>query len=217
MIMLGCKTSSRLILPICLLLSLPLSIMGQVALTAEEVMNRTTETYKSDGGKTIEFVMRTNEGNSTGVISLKGESFVIDVQGVQTWFDGHTQWSLLKQNEEVNISTPTSEELQAINPYSWLTAYKKGYSLNLLTDKSKNNGTYNIEMVALSGNKDMQKIVLEIDSKTFVPKHIIMSSRKGRDIVSIDVVSYKAHLAFADSFFSFDKQRYPDVEIIDLR
>ena len=59
---------------------------------------------------------------------LKGNKFCLESGGIKTWFDGKTQWSYVEQNEEVNVSSPTPEEIQSVNPYALLTAYKKGFN-----------------------------------------------------------------------------------------
>ena len=59
---------------------------------------------------------------------LKGNRFYLNSGGIQSWFDGTTQWSYLESSEEVNVSNPTPDELQTINPYALLSIYKSGYN-----------------------------------------------------------------------------------------
>lgn len=37
----------------------------------------------------------------------------------------------MTKNDEVNVSNPTQEELQQINPYTFLYMYQKGFSYKL--------------------------------------------------------------------------------------
>ena len=70
------------------------------------------------------------EGSESGTIQLKGEKFVLKASEVITWFDGKTQWSYVVRNDEVNVSNPTQEELQQINPYTFLYMYQKDFPIN---------------------------------------------------------------------------------------
>ena len=36
-----------------------------------------------------------------------------------TWYNGETQWSCMKANDEVNV-VPTPEEQQSMNPYTFV-------------------------------------------------------------------------------------------------
>ena len=60
-------------------------------------------------------------GTGNGTLLLKGNQFYLNSGGIQSWFDGKTQWSYLESSEEVNVSNPTPEELQTINPYALLS------------------------------------------------------------------------------------------------
>lgn len=113
---------------ICLFgLALPLSAQK---LDAQDILDRTATTFRQAGGIQADFTVQTYakgvlQGSSVGTIRLKGEKFLLDADGVKTWFDGRTQWSYLTNSDEVNVSEPTPEELQSINPYALLSIYKQ--------------------------------------------------------------------------------------------
>lgn len=46
---------------------------------------------------------------------MKGNKFKIEIPDAITWFDGTTQWVYIKDTDEVNITNPTGDELQAIS------------------------------------------------------------------------------------------------------
>ena len=114
------------------LLSLPV-IAQQQQSQAKAVLDKTAEAFRKAGGVKADFIIKsvTNglvEGSESGTIQLKGEKFVLKASEVITWFDGKTQWSYVVRNDEVNVSNPTQEELQQINPYTFLYMYQKGFS-----------------------------------------------------------------------------------------
>ena len=115
------------------LLSLPV-IAQQQQSQAKAVLDKTAEAFRKAGGVKADFIIKsvTNglvEGSESGTIQLKGEKFVLKASEVITWFDGKTQWSYVVRNDEVNVSNPTQEELQQINPYTFLYI-RKDFPIN---------------------------------------------------------------------------------------
>lgn len=209
-----------LLVYICLFgLLLPVSAQQ---LDAKEILDRTTDAFRQAGGIQAEFTVRTYakgvlEGTSTGVIRLQGEKFQLDADGVKTWFDGRTQWSYLTGSDEVNVSEPTPEELQSINPYALLSIYKQGYHVKLgKTNTYGGKSAYEVILTATDKKQDLQCVILYVDKATFRPLCISMT-QKGGSSVAIRITSYKSGQVYNDSSFTFDKKAYPTAEVIDLR
>lgn len=191
----------------------PSTIMAQ-ALDASGILERMAEAFQKAGGIEADFSVRTSEGTSTGHISLLGEKFVLKSEGVITWFDGHTQWTYLLANEEVNISEPTPEELQSINPYALLSLYKHGYTPKLRT--SSKPSQYEVALLADDVHQDLLCIILYINKVSFIPQCISMAQRGGETAV-VTIQHFRTGQQFQPFFFTFDAQAFPDAEIIDLR
>lgn len=184
---------------------------------AKEVLDRVAETFRKSGGVKISFTVRAPEGSSAGTIRLKEDKFLLEADGAKTWFDGHTQWSYLSASDEVNVSEPTPEELQSINPYALLSLYEQGYRLKMGdTDTPRLKSLYKIVLTATERKKNPQCIVLYVTKDTYRPTHISMAQRQG-DATVIIIHSYQTGQTYPDSLFVFDKKAYPTAELIDLR
>ena len=146
-------------------LALAMPVVAQNS--ARDILQRAAETFRRSGGVSASFAIHSPEGNSTGFIRLKGEKFVLEAGGMTTWFDGHTQWTYLPESDEVNISVPTDEELQTLNPYAWLSLYDRGYDVKLLPAESA--GQYKIEMVARSTEAQVSRVVLWLERSALQP------------------------------------------------
>jgi len=48
----------------------------------------------------------------------------MEMDEMQAWFDGKTQWAYMAQNNEVSITEPTEKELAETNPMAILSGYK---------------------------------------------------------------------------------------------
>ena len=210
----------RFICLACLLVG-ALPVMAQ-QLDAKEILDRTAATFRQAGGVQAGFTVSNYfkgklQGTSTGTIQLKGEKFYLDAEGVKTWFDGRTQWTYLSNTDEVNVSEPTAEELQAINPYTLLYIYKQGYRLKLgKTNTYRGKPAYEVILNASGKKQDLQCIILYVAKDSFQPLCVSMTQQGGNS-AAIQLTSYRTGQDYSDRLFTFDKKAYPNAEVIDLR
>lgn len=200
----------RKIYLLALALSLAVSVFAQKDKQAREVLDKTAAALKQAEG-----VRATFGGTAQGTLLLKGDRFYLSSGGIQSWFDGKTQWSYLEDSEEVNVSHPTPEELQTINPYSLLSIYKNGYNYKYAGVKSRN-GKQGYEVILTPEKKqDIASITLFV-SKTYQPVYIKVE-QSNKSVNEIMVNSYQTHQPLDDATFTFDKKKFPNAEVIDLR
>lgn len=185
---------------------------------AKDILDRTSEAFRKAGGVKISFTVKTaKDAPTAGTIRLKGDKFLLETEGVTTGFDGHTQWSYLSSSNEVNLSEPTPEELQSINPYAVLSLYQRGYELKMgKTDNPRFDSFYKVILTATDRKQNLQCIILYITKDTYRPARLSMALRGG-DTAVIVIHSYQTGETYPDSLFVFDKKAYPTTEIIDLR
>lgn len=188
---------------------LPYCLCAQQDVKAAEILDKVIAPLK-EGGIRTEFT-----GTENGLLLLKGKKFYLHSGNVQSWYDGNTLWSYTADNEEVNISCPTSEELQAINPYLLLTGYKTDYYYTC-KESIDPTGAERYEITLLPQKPDTQDIIRLVISKDYRPRSIKVE-RNGRTVSDINIRVYKTRQKLEDSMFRFNKTLYPQAEIIDLR
>ena len=185
---------------------------------ARDILDRAADAFRREGGVKITFSVRAPEGNTNGSIRLKGDKFLLETEGVTTWFDGRTQWSYLASSDEVNVSEPAPEELQSINPYSWLSLYKQDYKLKVAkTGNASDDTAYKVVMNATKRSQDMQCIILYIEKGSFRTLKLSMVQRGSKDAAVVFINSYQTGKNYDDSLFVFDRKAYPTAELVDLR
>jgi outer membrane lipoprotein-sorting protein len=193
-----------------LILFLSVSLSAQKDKQAREILDKTVNALQQAGG-----IRATFRGTGNGTLLLKGNRFYLNSGGIQSWFDGKTQWSYLESSEEVNVSNPTPEELQTINPYALLSIYKNGYNYKYAGTKSRN-GKQGFEVILTPENKqDITSITLFV-SQTYQPLYIKVeqSNKSANEII---VTSYQTNQPLDNATFKFDKKKFPNAEVIDLR
>ena len=181
------------------------------AQTAKQVLDKTAAALSNKGGVTANFtVTGKSMGSTSGRISVKGRMFQATTPQAIIWFNGKTQWTYMKSQEEVNVSNPTEAQLQAINPYNFINIYKKGYSYTMKTVSAG----YEVHLKATDAKRQIQEMYITVNKSTYAPSQVKM--RQGKKWTTINVSSLKkANLS--NSVFTFPSKDYPNAEVIDLR
>ena len=211
----------RSVIIICIAGLLTLPVFAQQK-EAKDVLDKTSTNFRKAGGVEAGFTIKIkakgqSEGLMVGNIRLKGDKFVLKTTDAITWFDGETQWSYLTDSEEVNISNPTEEELQGINPYALLSIYEKGFSYTLgKTRTYQGRSIYEVVLTSTDKKKEMSKLILYVAKDTYQPLYILAELNNGSRN-EITITNYRGGQKIDDSIFVFDKKQYPRAEIIDLR
>lgn len=94
----------RLFLFIALFLMISLGIQAQ---TAQQILDKTAATVSGSGGARANFRMTGAYGSASGSIAVKGNKFNAVTPASIVWYDGKTQWTYMKNTQEVNVSNPT--------------------------------------------------------------------------------------------------------------
>lgn len=194
---------------LCIWALLPYCLYAQTDAKASEVLDKAFAIWKADSGIRAEF-----GGNENGVLLLKGEKFYLSNGTIESWYDGETQWSYVADTEEVNISHPTPEELQSINPYHILMRYKTDFHY-IYKGSQTRNGVKGHEIILTPKHSNREIFRLFI-SNTYQPLAIKIE-QNGQTVCEINVTRYETNQKFGGETFRFNKLQYPNAEIIDLR
>ncbi len=199
----------RLLFLLTASLLLCVGVYGQNASQARKILDKTASIIGRKGGAVANFSMSGKYGNSSGTIAIKGNKFNAKMAQAIVWYDGKTQWTYMKKNQEVNISTPNEAQQQSMNPYKFISIYKNGFKLSM-----KNvSGGWQIHLYAANQKRTIKEMYITI-GKNYLPKTIKM--RQSNGWTTIKVSNFKAK-NLSDATFRFNAKDYPHAEIVDLR
>lgn len=185
--------------------------VGAQAESAKRILDKAAATVSNPGGVQAHFQMISKQfGTTEGEIAVKGNKFHATTPDATIWFDGKTQWTYMKGNDEVNISNPTEAQLQAINPYNFINIYKKGYKL----EAKKVEHFYEVHLIPTDKNRKIQEMYIVVDETSYHPTHVKM---KQKDKWNTIVISRLKTASLSDNLFKFNSKDFPQAEIIDLR
>lgn len=192
-----------------LIMALSLGLQAQNAAQARKILDKTASVVGRKGGASANFTISGKYGNTLGTIAIKGNKFNARTSQAIVWYDGKTQWTYMKNNQEVSLSNPTEAQQQSMNPYKFINIYKNGFKLGMKNVA----GGWQIHLYAENQKRTIKEMYITIN-KSYYPQTIKM--RQSNGWTTIKVSNFKAK-NISDSVFRFNSKEYPHAEIIDLR
>lgn len=181
--------------------------------TASQLLDKAAAKIRANKSIVASYVISADNQNQKGTLTLAGDRFRLSSPGLASWYDGRTQWTYSDRIGEVNVTEPTPEELQQINPFAIINSFKKTYTATLLKASA---GEKRISLKANSKQSDIRNVTLTLNSTTLFPSHIILTM-SNRRTVDIKITSIRTDGDLPLSFFRFDPKKYPGVQVVDLR
>lgn len=199
-------------------------LSAQSQQNAIDLLNRAANAYEQSQGISAAFQIRTFDSSKSlqteieGNIAMQASRFYLEVPDeMKAWFDGRDLWTLIINAQEVNLSTPSPEELLMLNPVNIFSLYKQGYQSRLLGDKqSSKQSLSGIELKAQEASAEISRIVIYVDKNKLHPAEIVIYQRDGNHAI-INIYQYQTNQNHPNSRFLFPQKDYPMVEVIDLR
>lgn len=183
--------------------------LGQNSAQARKILDKTASVLSRKGGVSAKFNITASQGGANGTLYVKGNKFKVVMPEMTIWNNGKTQWAYMKSTDEVNVSTPSESQQQAVNPYHFINLYKSGFNLSM---KTQSKG-WLIHLVAQNSKRSIKEMYVSIN-KSYQPYQIKMRHSNGWTTININSMK-TANLS--DKLFVFNKKECPTAEIIDLR
>lgn len=151
-----------------------------------------------------------------GKITVKGDKYKLELDEQVVINNGETFWTYLPDVNEVNIDNYDPDE-DEISPSKIYEAYKKGYKYIYIGDETINGKSHSV-IDLVPDDKDAQyfKIKLFIAKADNSLTQWIMFDKSGNQY-KYSIENFNGSINPTESFFLFDVEDYPGVEVIDLR
>lgn len=195
------------------LLTVLFSTLTATAQNASAIIEKASNKFASCKSISATFALIDNGHSQNGSITVAGNKFVINTPQLSTWFDGKTQWSYSPQANEVNITTPSADELQQINPFAIISGFRTDFNAKTLKSAK---GTYKLQLTPKKANQSIKNVELTLNSSTYFPTLIVITA-KNNTKATIKVKTINTGGTLNASTFVFDAKKHPGVEIVDLR
>jgi outer membrane lipoprotein-sorting protein len=150
----------------------------------------------------------------TGSLLLKGEKYVVNLFGSTQIFDGSKTYTIIPENEEVNISDADLDPENTFTPSKFYSFYKSGYSYDM--DEQKSMGGKKIQFVRLTpidSDSEVASILVGIEVGT---KHIyqVIEIGKNDTRTTLTARNMQTDGNIGDDAFTFDEKKYADMNYL---
>lgn len=177
---------------------------------ARQLLDRLAADYRRAECLSIRF-----SGSQPGSLLLQDNCFVLECAGIKSWYDGHTQWSYVEQNEEVNVSAPTADELDNIHPYAWMDRYATAFTCVYTGEKTENGQQVHEVVLTPKTAGELASITLHINAQGH-PTLLRLQAANGGQQTYV-VTGYQPLKRQPLTVFRFPEKQYPNAEVVDLR
>jgi len=202
-------------------LLLAIVTLGQVKAqndpAAQVILDKASSTMSSYDNLSMDFdYVLDNEAEDvvqelSGDLILEGEKYVVNLFGSTQIFDGSKTYTIIPENEEVNITSADIDEDNTFRPSKFYSFYKSGYGFSM--DELKNVAGKKIQFVELTpidSDSEISKILVGIDTKTnHIYQIIEIGVNQTRTILTAKNI--KTNQAIDSSVFVFDESHYEEL------
>ncbi len=187
---------------------------------AMKVLDITADRIRKAGNVKIEykasiFAGATEKASSTGTMWLQESKMKLETGDINTWYNGKTRWCYVPSANEVNIDEPSKKEMAAMNPYTFMNIYKKGFKMTVKETVLRGEAVYEVYLRARYAKMDVKEVYVDIRKSDYQP--LCIRVREDNDWQRVSILSFKGNLQLSDTFFNFPEKDYPKVLINDMR
>ncbi len=184
---------------------------------AKKILKKLSDRYKSSEGLQADFSLILENGEDkevqAGKLSQKDDKFRVLLGDNEIFCDGETIWLKQKNNVQINNYDP-EEDTDFMSPNKIFQIYEaeKEFFYAITRKDSKKTS---IEFKPRDRDSEYMKMRLEVDNiKNEIISIKVFDKEGGRFTLKIKSFEKKT---FKDSYFQFDKSKYPGVDVEDMR
>ena len=204
-----------------LLLLFTIPALAQKDKRAQTILDAMSKKYKSLKSSQAAFTYASVGAGAKesykGDLTVKDEKFRLVLGGQEVFTDGETMSTYIKESNEVNVQDYDKNETSELNPTQIYTIYKRGFDYKFL--KEQKQGGRTLEVIELTPNRQKSPIAtiqISVDKADRSVRNWLIINKDGKR-TTYTITKFTPNVNVPDSYFAFDKGKYPGVEVVDLR
>lgn len=207
-----------------LLIGTVVGAQAQTDAKAKAILAEVSKKYRSYDIVKVDFTATLNNTqakvNETqqGILMVKANSnkYKVVMTNQDLISDGKSQWTYLKKDKEVQIST-VDNSAEAINPAKIFTIYERGFKYKYVGEAKVGGKTHQlIDLTPIDSKKPFSKVRLSVDKVAKQVAKVVINDKSGT-VYTYNVRTFTPNVKLPETTFAFDAKKYPGVEVVDLR
>ncbi len=212
---------NRFLLAICLLL-LSSGYAQKVDGGATELLQKVSAKYQAFTSMQFHYTLKVTRENKTlntyqGDFAMKGSQYHTTYNGQTFFCDGKNIWNYQKSTNEVSIyEYDPEDDDNLMNPQRVLKGWDKHFRAKFIRDEFINNQSVSLVDLTPLRPQSYYRIRLFIQKSNNQILRIALYD-KDNTVFTYYIEQFKSNVTLPDSYFVFDKTKYPGVEVNDMR
>lgn len=150
----------------------------------------------------------------SGDVVMQGDKYVVNLFGSTQIFNGSKTYTIIPENEEVNISDADIDSDNTFTPSKFYSFYKNGYTYFLDEIKEVNGKQIQfVKLIPIDSNSEIDSILVGIDLRTeHIYQIIEIGKNKTQTILTAKVIKTDQNLD--SSLFKFNEKKYKELNYL---
>jgi outer membrane lipoprotein-sorting protein len=193
------------------------SAISQTDMAAKSTLDKASATMRAYENISMDFdYVLDNKAEDvkqemSGDVLLEGEKYMVNLFGSTQIFDGSKTYTIIPENEEVNVNEADVDEDNSFTPSKFYSFYESGYSYEMDELKQVNGKKVQfVRLTPIDTNSEISSILVGIDTKSnHIYQIIEIGTNQTRTILTAKNI--KTNQQIDASVFAFDEKKYEDL------
>jgi len=197
------------------------TLFAQNAPSVTSIIEKTAQKYNALPTFSLDFTVNIEENNKIiqnfkGILFVKKDRYFLTFEDQIIANDGTIMWNYQKSINEVTLFEAEDDDFSMFHPTKMLNNWNKEYTAKFIREDEFQKKQVNIVDLTPKKRSPFYKTRLFIDKATSYIQQIMMYEIDGPTI-TYTITKFTPNVQVSDAKFIFNKNDYPDVEVVDMR
>ena len=188
---------------------------------AASILEKTAQKYHALSSFSIDFSVNIEENNKKtqnfkGVLLVKKDNYFLTFEDQIMANDGKIMWNYQKSTNEVVLFEAEDDAFSIFHPTQMLTNWAATYTAKFIREEEFQKKQVHIIDLTPKKKSPFYKIRLFIDKQTSYIQQIMMYEMEDAT-VTYTITKFTPNAVIAEGKFTFNKNDFPGVEVVDMR